>query len=278
MLRRYKDYYQVINIKAYMAGSSKQRQWLIQAARELQLMPTTEGALDMEMDLTHAVDGFSGLEHNYPLPVLYDDVVQLTARTRLAYTPTLLVTYGGPAAENYFFSRSSPHDDPKLKRFTPYAELAPRTLRRVWQHEREYTYPAVAASARKILEAGGQVGVGAHGQLQGLGYHWELWALASGGFTPQQALHMATLGGAEMLGMAQDLGSVEAGKLADLVILEANPLQSIEHSADIKYVMKGGEMYDAETMDQVWPQQSALPQQWWWHSGPPPRSPAAISP
>jgi hypothetical protein len=278
VLRRYKDYYQVRNIKAYMAGSRKQRQWLIQAARELQIMPTTEGALDMAMDLTHAIDGFSGLEHNYPLPVLYDDVVQLTARTGMAYTPTLLVTYGGPAAENHFFSQASPHDDPKLRRFTPYEELAPRTLRRSWMHEREYTYTTVAASARKILEAGGQVGVGAHGQLQGLGYHWELWALASGGFTPLQALRMATLGGAEMLGMARDLGSIEAGKLADLLVLEANPLHNLEHTTALKYVMKGGELYDAETMDQVWPQRRALPQQWWWHSGPQQLAPVDSSP
>ena len=102
VLRRYRDHYQVRNIKAYMAGSRKQRHWLIQAARDLQIMPTTEGALDMEMSLTHAIDGFSGLEHNYPLPRLYEDVVQLSAATRIAYTPTLLVTYGGPAAENQF--------------------------------------------------------------------------------------------------------------------------------------------------------------------------------
>jgi len=268
VLRRYKDFYQVRNIKAYMAGSRKQRQWLIEAARELQIMPTTEGALDMEMDLTHAIDGFSGLEHNYPLPSLYADVIQLTAMTRMAYTPALLVTYGGPWAENVFYSRQSPHDDPKLRRFTPYAELAPRTLRRVWFHEREYTYPQVAASARAILEAGGQVGVGAHGQLQGLGFHWELWALASGGFTHMQALHMATLGGAQMLGMAQDLGSIEPGKLADLLVLSADPLDDISNTAALRQVMKGGELYDADTLDQVWPEQAPLPEQWWWSSGP----------
>lgn len=268
VLRRYKDFYQVRNIKAYLAGSRKQRQWLIQAARELQIMPTSEGALDMEMDLTHAIDGFSGLEHNYPVPNLHEDVVQLTAMTRMAYTPTLLVTYGGPWAEHLFYSQHSPHDDPKLRRFTPYAELAPRTLRRAWFHEREYTYPQVASSARKILEAGGQVGVGSHGQLQGLGFHWELWALASGGFSPLQALHMATLGGAEMLGVAQDLGSVESGKLADLLVLAANPLDDIHNTLALQQVMKGGDLYDAATLDQVWPQQKPLPQQWWWSSGP----------
>jgi imidazolonepropionase-like amidohydrolase len=120
--------------------------------------------------------------------------------------------------------------------------------------------------------------VGAHGQLQGLGYHWELWALASGGFSSMQALRMATLGGAEMLGMARDLGSIEAGKLADLLVLEANPLHNLEHTTALKYVMKGGELYDAETMDQVWPQRRALPQQWWWHSGPQQLAPVDSSP
>ncbi len=268
VLRRYKEFYQVRNIKAYMVGARKQRQWLVAAARELQMMPTTEGALDMEMDLTHAIDGFSGLEHNYPVPNLYADVIELTAQTRLAYTPTLLVNYGGPWAENAFYSQFSPHDDPKLRRFTPYAELAPRTLRRAWFHEREYVYPTVAASARKILQAGGQVGVGSHGQLQGLGFHWELWALASGGLTPAQALRMATLGGAQMLGIAQDVGSLEAGKLADLLVLSTNPLEDINNTLSLTRVMKGGELYDADTLDQLWPTQQPLPPQWWWRSGP----------
>ena len=120
VLKRYKEHYGVRNLKAYLTGDRKQRQYLLQAAKELQLMPTTEGGLDMKMDLTHMIDGFSGNEHNFPLVALYDDVVQLAAQTKIAYTPTLLVLYGGPAGEHYFYNNESPHDDPKLRRFTPY--------------------------------------------------------------------------------------------------------------------------------------------------------------
>jgi len=135
VLKRYKEHYGVRNLKAYLTGDRKQRQYLLQAAKELQLMPTTEGGLDMKMDLTHMIDGFSGNEHNFPLDALYDDVVQLAAQTRIAYTPTLLVLYGGPAGENYFYNNESPHDDAKLRRFTPYDALAGRTLRRgSWVH------------------------------------------------------------------------------------------------------------------------------------------------
>jgi Tol biopolymer transport system component len=267
VLKRYRDHYGVKNLKAYISGNRKQRQWLLQAARDLQLMPTTEGSLDMKLDLTHMIDGFSGNEHSLPLPDLYDDVVQLTAQTRIAYTPTLLVNYGGPWTEDYYYTNESPHDDPKLSRYTPYYALAARTLRRAWFHDREYITTRIAQQAKKIVDAGGQVGIGAHGQLQGLGYHWELWSVASGS-TNMDASRSATLMGAEMIGLHQDVGSLAAGKFADLVVLNSNPLDNIRNSADIQFVMKAGALYEGDTLDQVWPQEEKLADQWWWHIDP----------
>ena len=264
VLTRYKEHYGVHNLKAYISGNRKQRQWLAQAANELKLMPTTEGALDMRLGMTHAIDGFSGNEHNLPVVDLYADAAELVARAGLSYTPTLLVTYGGPWAENHFYAKESPHDDPKLRRFTPLPFLAARTLRRFWFHDKEYTYPRVAAGAAKIIRAGGLVGVGGHGQLQGLGYHWELWALHSGGLSNAEALTAATRNGAEIIGVSQDIGTLEAGKLADLVVLNSDPFDDIRNSADLALVVKGGEVFEADTLAKLWPEKKPLPPQWWW--------------
>ncbi len=272
VLERYQSHYGVHNLKAYITGSRKQRQWLAQAAAELKLMPTTEGGLDVKMDLTHILDGFSGNEHNLPLVNLYDDVVKLMAESRIAYTPTLLVTYGGPWAETYFYTQESPRHDEKLARFTPYPNLANRTLRLNWAHPDEHTFDEMAAQAAKVVRAGGRVGVGGHGQLQGLGYHWEMWALSMGGFTPLEVLTAATRHGAEMIGVAQDLGTIEAGKLADLLILAANPLENIRNTSNIRYVVKNGELFSAETLDKIWPEKTPLADQWWWHLAPESRS------
>ena len=268
VLRRYKEHYRVHNLKAYISGNRKQRHWLAQAARKLELMPTTEGALDMKLDMTHAIDGFSGNEHNFPVVDLYEDTVQLVARSGMSYTPTLLVAYGGPWAENWFYSHESPHDNEKLRRFTPLQVLASRTLRRAWFHDREYHFSRVAAQAAKIIRAGGRVGVGSHGQLQGLGYHWELWALASGGLSNEEALTAATRHGAEIIGIAEDIGTVAPGKLADLVVLGSDPLENIRNTEDLALVVKGGEVFDAATLDQVWPDEVQLPAQWWWDTAP----------
>lgn len=264
VLTRYKEHYGVHNLKAYISGNRKQRQWLAQAANELKLMPTTEGALDMRLGMTHAIDGFSGNEHNLPVVDLYADAAQLVARAGMSYTPTLLVTYGGPWAENHFYAKESPHDDAKLRRFTPLPFLAARTLRRFWFHDKEYSYPRVAAGAAKVIRAGGLVGVGAHGQLQGLGYHWELWALHSGGLTNAEALTAATRHGAEIIGVSQDIGTLEAGKLADLVVLNSDPFDNIRNSADLALVVKGGEVFQADTLTKLWPEKKPLPPQWWW--------------
>ena len=264
VLRRYKDHYRVRNLKAYIAGNREQRQWIAQAAKELGLMPTTEGALDMKLDMTHVIDGFSGNEHNFPVLDLHRDVVELVARSGIAYTPTLVVSYGGPAGEDHFYVHESPRDDPKLLRFTPRPFLEARTQRRSWFAEEEHVFPRVAAQAAKIIRAGGRVGVGSHGQLQGLAWHWELWALASGGLTPAEALRAGTRHGAEMIGVSQDIGTVTAGKLADLVVLTADPLADIRHSDDIAYVVKNGEVFEGDTLDKVWPEREPLPEQWWW--------------
>jgi len=268
VLRRYKDHYGVRNLKAYLSGDRGQRQYLVQAAAELKLMPTTEGALDMRMNLTHAIDGFSGNEHALPLVNLYEDVVQLVAQSGLAYTPTLLVAYGGPFAENYFYTRESPHRDPKLRRFMPANAIAGRTLRTQWFMDEEFTFPQLAAQAAKIIRAGGRVGVGAHGQLQGLGYHWEMWALAAGGLQPMEVLTAATRHGAEIIGVAEDLGTVSTGKLADLVILAEDPRADIRNTNSLRFVVKNGELYDADSMDKIWPESVPLPEMWWWKTSP----------
>jgi Tol biopolymer transport system component len=264
-LRRYKEHYRTPNIKSYMVGNRKQRQWVVQASKELGLMPTTEGGRDMKLDITHAIDGFHGNEHTLPVFPLRKDVVELYARTKTAYTPTLLVNYGGIIAEEYFYTTSEVHDDKKLNRFYPHNVLDDMSRRRrVWARQDEFVFPMAAESAARIQRAGGLVGVGAHGQLQGLGYHWEMWAFAMGGMTPEEVLRAATIDGAKIIGFEQDLGSLEKGKLADLVVLDRNPLVDIRNTNSVRFVMKNGELYDGETLDQVWPVEKKLRSFWWW--------------
>ena len=253
VLKNYVENYGVNHIKAYLSGNRQQRQWLLQAAADMKVMPTAEGALDTKLDLTHVIDGFSGNEHSLPVIGMYKDVVELIAQSQIAYTPTLLVVYGGPRGENYFITEESPLLDEKLRNFTPRQLLDGKLRRSFWVHEGDHVFHLQAQQSHKIVQAGGRVGVGSHGQLQGLGFHWELWSLAKGGFSNFEAMRAATRHGAEMLGIAQDVGTIEIGKLADLVILEHNPQENIRASDDIVYVIKGGVVYDADTLKQVHP-------------------------
>jgi predicted amidohydrolase len=264
-LQRYQEHYRTPNIKSYAVGNRQQRQWVVMASKKFGLMPTTEGARDMKLDITHAIDGMHGNEHSLPVTPIYDDVVQLYGRTRIGYTPTLLVLYGGISATEWWFQRENPHADPKLNRFYPQNWLAQLTRRRSsWAIEEEHNFQAAAEAAAKIQRAGGLIGVGGHGELQGLGYHWEMWSFAMGGMTPREVLQAATIDGARIIGFEQDLGSIEAGKLADLVILDANPLDNIRNTNTVRWVMKNGELYEGDTLTQLWPERRELPALWWW--------------
>jgi hypothetical protein len=268
VVARYKKYYRTNTLKSYMIGNRRQRQWMVEACHKNEVMPTTEGGLDVKLNLTHAIDGFSGDEHSLPAVPIFADVVKLFAMTGISYTPTLLVSYGGPFGETHFFTTTAIHDDPKIRRFIPHEILDVKVRRSAWFHADEHVYPLIAASAAKVARAGGHVCIGSHGEMQGIGYHWEMWALASGGWKPHEVLRAATLHGAEAIGYAHDLGSLETGKLADLVVLWADPLSDIHNTNSIRYVMKKGELFEGDTLDQIWPSKKPLPKLWWWDEKP----------
>ena len=95
------------------------------------------------------------------------------------------------------------------------------------------------------------VHIGAHGQREGLAVHWEIWMFQQGGMTPHEALRSATLSGARYLGLDADVGSLEPGKLADLIVLDANPLENIRNTHSVRYTVVNGRIFDAATMNEI---------------------------
>jgi imidazolonepropionase-like amidohydrolase len=262
VVRRYKG--QGVNsLKQYLQPRRIQRQWILQAAIAEGINATNEGAADLKADITMAIDGYTALEHSIGQVPLYKDVATVMADSRIAYTPTLVVAYGAPAGDGFWRARTDLDKDPKAAYFTPTELLTRQARRRPLIIEEDYNFPAIARGVRDIVRAGGRAGLGSHGQQDGIGAHWELWMLQSGDMTPLEALRIATRYGAESIGYGNDLGSIEPGKLADLVVLNSNPLEDIRRSTDIQWVLKGGEMYEGRTLDRVWPSARAFPRPYW---------------
>jgi Tol biopolymer transport system component len=283
VLKRYSQYWDTKTLKMYMTGNRQQRQWIIMAAKELGIMPTTEGGLDFKLDMTHAMDGYAGVEHALPIAPIYEDVVEVFKTSQTTNAPTLVVSYGGPFGENYFYTNEDVLGDKKLATFMPKGQIDSRARRRGegfgyqsggWFHKDEYVFPKHAEFVKKMIEGGARMAVGAHGQLQGIGNHWELWAMASGGLSNHDALRVATIYGAEAIGMDKDLGSLEAGKLADVIVLDKDPLENIRNSNSVRYVMKNGRLYDGNSLAEILPRPRPLPKQWW--SNPMPATAAGI--
>ncbi len=262
VLGRYRDHYRTRNLKMYRTGNRRVRQWFIEAAQELGMTPTTEGALSRKQDLTQIIDGYSGNEHSIPPMTLHEDVLKLFAQSGTSYALTLQITHGGAPAQDWFIAREAPHGDAKYARFSPPWFRDQKLWQREWRDPGEYMFAGVAASAARFQRMGGLLAVGAHGEVPGLGTHWEMEAYAMGGMKPMEVLKAATIDGAKAIGRDVEFGSIEPGKYADLVILDRNPLEDIRNSRSIREVMKNGRLYDGDTLSELWPREQSMEQFW----------------
>ena len=251
------------SVKSYNQPRRDQRQQILQAARELQMEVVPEGGSTFVHNLTHIQDGHTSIEHNIPPAPLYKDVNTLWNKSATSYTPTLIVSYGAQSGENFWYDRTNVWENERLLSYTPRTIVDSRSRRRMTSEFADYGHIHVARAAKILQDGGTKVNLGAHGQLQGLGAHWELWMFAQGGMSPLQAIRSATLNGAEHLGMGKELGSLENGKLADMIILDANPLDDIRNTEKIKYVIINGRVYDSATMNETISREKSRKQFWW---------------
>ncbi|MEQ8523771.1 amidohydrolase family protein [Gracilimonas sp.] len=257
------------SVKSYNQPRRNQRQQVIKAAQELEMMVMPEGGSTFTHNMSMILDGHTGIEHNIPVAPLYNDVIQLWAASETGYTPTHVVNYGSMSGEYYFYQKNNVWENEKLLTFTPRSVIDPRSRHRTMIPDEEYEngHILTAESDKKLADAGVKVNLGAHGQLQGLGAHWELWMFEQGGMTNMEALRVATLNGAHYLGMDHEIGSLKEGKLADLIVLDENPLEDIRNTNSVTYTMVNGRLFDTATMNEVGNQPKERLPFWWERNG-----------
>jgi imidazolonepropionase-like amidohydrolase/Tol biopolymer transport system component len=243
-----------ISVKSYQLPRRDSRQQLIAAGEELGVMVVPEGGMKFQHNMTEIVDGHTTIEHSMTVKTVYDDVLQLWSQTGTAYTPTLVVAFGGLEGERYFYDRDNVWEDERLLRYTPRSRVEPRAIRRQKAPDSHYNHVFVAQSAKELMRRGVPVNTGAHGQREGLAIHWEMRMLAQGGFSPWEALRAATASPAFSLGMDGEIGSLEVGKLADLVILDGDALADISAAEQVHATMVNGRLFEASTMNEIWPE------------------------
>ena len=241
------------SVKSYNQPRRDQRQQVLQAAREMGINVVPEGGSTFYHNITQVIDGHTGVEHNIPVAPVYKDILELWGKSGSGYTPTLIVNYGGMNGEFYYYERDNVWENKKLLTFTPRSIVDSRSRHRIKTPQEEYKtgHILVSETAKSLSDAGVKVNMGAHGQLQGLGAHWETWMLQQGGMSNLEALKAATINSAEYIGAGEDIGSLKVGKLADLIVMDKNPLENIENTESIKMVMVNGRLYDTDTMNEI---------------------------
>jgi Tol biopolymer transport system component len=249
-------------LKQYLQPDREQRQWITEIARKQHLRVTGEGSSDLLHKISMLMDGQTGFEHPTPYVPLYGDVAKFFGQSHTVYSPTFTVGGTAPWNEEYFDQISDVWKDAKLQRWTPWRQLMPHLRRRWMRPLTDYHFGIQSQGLADIIANGGYGAIGSHGQAHGIGSHWEVWMLASA-LGNMGALEVASVHGAHFLGADKDLGSLEPGKLADLMVLNANPLDDIHNTANISMVMKAGTLYDADTLDEIWPEKKTFGAYYW---------------
>ena len=262
-----------VSLKQYMQPRRDQRQWVSDIARRRGLMVTSEGG-DLAYNLSMIMDGQTAWEHPISYVPMYSDAARFFGRANTVYSPTFVVGGPGPWNDEWFFQESEVWRNEKLRLWMPWKQLVPHARRPFQRPRTDYSFPMLAQVLADIIAEGGHGAIGAHGQQHGLASHWEVW-IAAEAMGPMGALELASNEGAYFLGAEQDVGSLAVGKLADLMILNSNPLDDIRNTTDIDAVMKGGVLYDGMTLDEQWPRQRPYGARPWlyeevWRSGPRP--------
>lgn len=239
------------SVKSYNQPRRNQRQQVIAAARDLEMMVVPEGGSLLQHNLTMIADGHTGIEHSLPAANIYNDIKQFWGQTNVGYTPTLVVAYGGISGENYWYDKTDVWAHPRLSMYVPSDILDARSMRRPTAPDEHYNHFNVARVANELNEVGIKANIGAHGQREGLAAHWEMWMFAQGGMSNLEVLKTATINPAKHFAMDHQIGSIKQGKLADLIVIDGNPLEDIRVTDRVTYTMVNGKLFNAETMDQL---------------------------
>ncbi len=245
-------------VKDYAQFNRRARHATVAAARELGMHDVAETAGNLQMNMTQVIDGITGLEHSMGMTPLYSDVTRFMAATDVGITPTLIVVYNGPSGEQYFHHTERVWENPILLKFQTRNELL-RVRRPTFYWDDEHYAPKMAATLKPLYEAGISLQLGAHGQMSGIDAHWEMELYQQGGFTPEQIIEISTINGARYHGFGDELGSLEVGKFADLVVMSENPLEDIEHARSITWVMQNGVLYSGADASRVYPDPAPTP-------------------
>lgn len=239
------------SVKSYNQPRRNQRQQVIAAARELEMMVVPEGGSLLQHNLSMVADGHTTIEHSLPVGSIYNDIKQFWSQTQVGYTPTLVVAYGGISGENYWYDKTDVWAHPRLSMYVPADILQARSMRRPHAPESHYNHFNVAKVANELNKLGVHPNIGAHGQREGLAAHWEMWMFAQGGMSNMEVLKTATINPATTFGMEQQLGSIKEGKLADLIVIDGDPLADIRVTDRVTHTMVNGKLFDAETMNEL---------------------------